>query len=242
MSNKKSFNEHKYEKDVEVRGYRKKDGTYVKAHPSHSVGYEREYDPEWEEKLDEDSELQEKEYHASAGSASVLKKYDHSCKKAIAAGKFDWVKPRDGQTKEDAEYAVCNAAKIGTTGKPTVPRGSHFTKGKGPHGKGRKLKEKKGHVMKIKLSELKKIIQRETQAVNESWEDGVRTQEAERAQYLEDTLVSFERQSEIVMALDDLYREMLEKTDKKGMNDDEGTGAANKAIKKILDDWMSYIM
>ena len=133
------LNEHKYEKPVHVRGYRRKDGTYVEPHKSHSVGYEKEYDPEWE--LDEGEELTEKEYHASAGSAAVLKKYDNSCKKAVKADKFDWVKARKGQSKKSAEYAVCNAAKIATTGKPTVPRGSHFTKGKGPHGKGRHLEE-----------------------------------------------------------------------------------------------------
>ena len=81
----------------------------------------------------EREDLEEKKYKTSPGAASSLKKHKGSCKKAVEAGKFDWA---------DDPYAVCNATKIVSKGKPTVPKGSKFTKGKGPHGKGRKLIEK----------------------------------------------------------------------------------------------------
>ena len=82
---------------------------------------------------EEEGELDEKKFKTSPGAASILKKHDGSCKKAVDAGDFDWA---------SEPYAVCNAAKIVTQGHPTVPKGSKFTKGKGPDGKGRKLIEK----------------------------------------------------------------------------------------------------
>ena len=135
--------ERAYHEPVHVRGYERRGyttkagthvpATYVRPHKSEWEGYEREYTPQDElDEADGSDDLQEKEYHASAGSKGALKRSGGKCKTAVEAGKFDW---------SDDPYAACNAAKIATTGKPTVPRGSKFTKGKGPHGKGRRLKK-----------------------------------------------------------------------------------------------------
>jgi len=120
---------YEYDEPTHVRGYERHDKsgkeTYVEPHASKAEVLARDYETE--------EELEEKKFKTSPGAAAVLKKHDGSCKKAVEAGGFDWA---------DDPYAVCNATKIVTKGHPTVPRGSKFTKGKGPHGKGKKLIEK----------------------------------------------------------------------------------------------------
>ncbi len=122
---------YEYDEPTHVRGYTRHDKsgkkTYVAPHGSEAEVIARDYETEEELGLDE------KKYETSPGAAAVLKKHGGSCKTAVDAGGFDWAKD---------PYAVCNATKIVTQGHPTVPRGSKFTKGKGPHGKGRKLIEK----------------------------------------------------------------------------------------------------
>ena len=123
---------YKYDEPTHVRGYERHDKsgkeTYVEPHASEAEVLARDY------KTEEEEELDEKKFKTSPGAAAILKKHDGSCKKAVDAGDFDWAK--------GDPYAVCNATKIVTQGHPTVPKGSKFTKGKGPHGKGRKLIEK----------------------------------------------------------------------------------------------------
>ena len=133
---REALNEKKYHEPVHVRGYERegyttKDGTkvkatYVRPHKSEWEGYEREYTPQSE--LDEADDLLEKEYHASAGSKGALKRSGGKCEKAVKAGMFDW---------SDEPWAACNAAKIATTGSPTVKRGSKCIGGSGPHGGGK---------------------------------------------------------------------------------------------------------
>lgn len=132
---RKFLNEDKkyeYDEPTHVKGYVRHDKsgkeTYVDPHASKAEVIARDYETE-----EEEGELDEKKFKTSPGAASILKKHDGSCKKAVDAGDFDWASD---------PYAVCNAAKIVTQGHPTVPKGSKFTKGKGPDGKGRKLIEK----------------------------------------------------------------------------------------------------
>jgi len=120
--------EYEYDEPTNVKGYWL-NKIFVKPHKSKAEVLARDYTTEEEEK----EELEEKKYKTSPGAASSLEKHGGSCKKAVDAGKFDWA---------DEPYAVCNATKIVTQGEPTVPQGSKFTKGKGPHGKGKKLIEK----------------------------------------------------------------------------------------------------
>ena len=54
-------------------------------------------------------EYKGKEYRASRGSASALKKAGGSKKKAVGAGAFDWA---------TNPYAAATAAQIATTGRP----------------------------------------------------------------------------------------------------------------------------
>ena len=125
---------YEYDEPTHVRGYVRHDKsgkeTYVEPHGSEAEVIARDYETEEEEK---EEELEEKKFKTSPGAAAILKKHGGSCKKAVDAGDFDWA---------SEPYAVCNATKIVTKGHPTVPQGSKFTKGKGPHGKGRKLIEK----------------------------------------------------------------------------------------------------
>lgn len=130
------------EKPESVRGYRKADGHYVKPHESESDTLAMEYTPESQDEAAASSDIDEKKraksrkkkkgkpktYHASAGSVAALRDSGGSCEQAIKDGKFDWA----GKGK----WAACQSAHIVSTGKPTVPRGSKFVGGEGPHGGG----------------------------------------------------------------------------------------------------------
>ena len=133
------------EKPESVEGYWRdnEDGTrtWVKRHKSESDTLALDYAPERlnpksDEGATDESDLDEKkrkkkkkkEYHASAGSVAALRDSGDSCDVAIKAGKFDWA----GKGK----WAACQSAHIVATGKPTVPQGSKFKGGEGPHGGG----------------------------------------------------------------------------------------------------------
>ena len=136
----------RYHEKEWVDPYTDDDGHRVAGHPSKFTGMKRKYRPETSDEaaeadIDEVDEKKrrkkrkkkkkgkKKEYHASDGAVSVLKKYDNKCSKAVKAGKFDWA----GKGK----WAACQSAHIVATGKPTVQQGAHFASGKGPGGGGK---------------------------------------------------------------------------------------------------------
>lgn len=141
------------DKPEHVRGYwrRNADGSrsYVDAHEQESDTLAMDYTPEPKDEggIDEKKKRKKKkkgkskEYHASAGSVSVVRK--KGCEKAIKDGDFDWA--------GNGKWAACQSAHIVATGKPTVPKGADFVGGKGPHGGG-----KGSHMVKPRKGKRKK--------------------------------------------------------------------------------------